>query len=64
MSTLQGGPPMCDDRLGELPAEPDCPLCDGTGWYSAPDMGHPDHDWIDYRCPCWERRLILKGPPE
>lgn len=53
-----------DERLGELPPEPDCPLCDGTGWYAVPDLGHPTHDLVDIRCPCWERRLILKGPPE
>lgn len=43
----------------EYPADPECPSCDGRGWYAEADG--PAGDLIDKRCPCWERVHIL-GP--
>jgi hypothetical protein len=44
----------------EYPPQPDCPSCDGRGWYQKLRHGV----LVDIRCPCWERRLLLEGPPE
>lgn len=53
--------PLFDPIPYEYPAWPDCPACDGRGWYGALNLAG---EIVDRRCQCWVWQLALNGPPE